>query len=114
MRFAVMALFLIPFAAQAETRASGEALRAAIIGNTVEGAMMASGRYAEFYAPDGSIRGEGYQGRWSFDGDRMCFAYGEDPATCWAADLSGNKLTWLGAGGAEGSGTIRAGNPAGW
>ena len=44
----------------------------------------------------------------------MCFAYGEDPANCWAAVISGNHVIWVGAGGEEGSGTISTGNAGGW
>ncbi len=114
MRRVLLALCLLPLPLHAEGLATAKDLRAAIIGNTVEGSMMASGGYAEFYAPDGSIHGKDYDGRWSFDGDRMCFAYGEDPPACWGAEISGGKVVWMGASGEEGSGTIRAGNPSGW
>ena len=114
MRAAVLALCLLPAPLAAQDLASADALRAAIIGNTVEGSMAASGGYAEYYAPDGTIRAADYAGRWSFDGNRMCFAYGEDPAACWAAVISGASVVWMGAAGEEGSGRIRAGNPAGW
>ena len=50
-------------------------------------------------------------GTWTIEGDRMCFAYGEDPATCWGVRLSGNSVTWVGDRGDEGTGTIEPGNP---
>jgi hypothetical protein len=114
MKHLLIAFLFTPGAALAEDLASADAIRAAIIGNTVEGAMSASGGYAEYYAADGTIRAADYQGRWSFAGKTMCFAYGEDPATCFGAQISGAKVVWIGVSGEEGSGTIRSGNPGGW
>lgn len=107
--FLVSILLATPVAAQEAS--SGEAIRAAISGNTVEGSMSASGAYAEFYQADGGIKGKDYAGNWSMDGDKMCFAYGTDPATCWGVVISGDQVTWLGEGGPEGTGTISTGNP---
>lgn len=97
--------------ALAQDLASTEAIRAAVAGNTVQGSMLDSGAYAEFYAADGTIRGDGYVGAWTVDGDAMCFAYGEDPATCWQVRLSGNQVTWVQDGAEGGTGTIVSGNP---
>ena len=113
MRVLCLAFLLLPAPLAAQDLASADALRAAIIGNTVAGSMAASGDYAEYYAPDGTIHAADYDGRWSFDGNRMCFAYGDDPAACWAAVINGASVVWMGDG-EEGSGRIRAGNPAGW
>ncbi len=76
--------------------------------------MSASGAYTEYYAADGTIRSADYAGRWSIEGDMMCFAYGEDPATCWSVALSGDQVSWLVSGTVEGAGKIVAGNPNGW
>lgn len=110
----ILPLLMLGFPAHAETTASGDALRAALIGNSVQGSMLASGGFAEYYAPDGSIHAADYSGKWTITGDKMCFAYGEDPANCWAAVISGNHVIWVGAGGEEGSGTISKGNVGGW
>lgn len=111
-RFAVLALLAAsPLAAQ--EAATGESLRAAVAGNTVQGSM-AEAAYAEFYAADGTIRGDGYQGTWTIDGDAMCFAYGADPATCWTARVEGDQVTWLNGEAVEGTGTVVAGNPNGF
>jgi hypothetical protein len=91
--------------------ASGAAIRAAIPGNTIQGDMAASGAYTEFYALDGTIRAQDYQGTWRIDGDRMCFRYGPEPETCWQVALSGDQITWLTAGKTDGTGTILPGNP---
>jgi hypothetical protein len=94
--------------------AGADAVRAAISGNTVQGGMQASGAYTEYYSADGTIRARDYTGRWSIEGDAMCFAYGEDPATCWGVRLEGSSVTWVGDGGDEGNGTILSGNPNGF
>lgn len=112
MRALAFLLFTTP--ALAQEAASADALRGAIIGNTVEGAMAASGPYAEFYAPDGTIHAADYAGTWTIRGAEMCFDYGDGPAGCWQAVISGASVTWIGATGEEGSGRIRPGNPAGW
>ena len=102
-------LFAAP--AFAQTFATGDAIRAAISGNTVQGSMTASGGYTEFYSADGTIKGKDYAGRWTIDGDSMCFAYGTDPATCWNVRIAGDQVTWVSGDTEEGTGTILAGNP---
>ena len=52
-------LAVIAGPALAQDAASGDAIKAAITGNTVQGSMLASGVYTEFYAADGTIRGKG-------------------------------------------------------
>lgn len=102
---------LAAFPAAAQDFASGDAIRAAIPGNTVQGSMTASGTYAEYYATNGEIRGADYTGAWAVEGDRMCFDYGDDPATCWNVRISGNSVTWVTGTTEEGNGTILPGNP---
>ena len=95
--------------------ATADMIRGALVGNTVEGSMIASGGYAEFYAADGSLRAADYSGRWAVKGDKMCFTYGADPELCWSVTITGNRVVWLGdAGEEEGQGTIKPGNPSGW
>ena len=110
----MLPILLLASPACAETPARADAIRAALIGNTVTGNMLASGGYAEFYAADGSIRAADYAGSWALNGDRMCFDYGDAAATCFAVVLSGAHVVWLGEGGEEGAGVISAGNPGGW
>ena len=112
-RLTLMCL-LLACPVMAQSAAGAEAIRAALIGNTVTGNMLASGGYAEFYAPDGSIRAEGYTGKWAIKADRMCFDYGDAAETCFAVALSGRRVIWLGDGGEEGAGQIKPGNPGGW
>jgi len=104
------ALVLSSAAAFGADIATGDQIRAAISGNTVQGSMVDAGAYTEFYAADGTIRGKDYTGTWMIEGDAMCFAYGEAPA-CWAVRLSGDQVTWVKDGKDDGTGTILAGNP---
>jgi hypothetical protein len=108
---ALAALIALPAAAQ--TPATAEAIRATIIGNTVQGGMSDGTAYTEFYATDGTIRGKDYTGAWTLEGDRMCFAYGEAP-TCFGVAIAGDQVTWLGEAGPAGTGTVVAGNPNGY
>ena len=114
MRRLVLAICLFALPAHADEIATGAAIRSAVSGNTVQGTMQASGGYTEYYAADGTIKGADYAGAWNVSGDQMCFAYGEDPEQCWDAKINGTQITWVGAGGDEGSGTIQPGNPNGF
>jgi hypothetical protein len=100
----------VPFAAQAQDMAAGADITAAIAGNTVQGSMSASGAYTEFYAADGTIRGQGYTGTWTVEGDTMCFDYGQGK-DCWGVRIDGEAVTWVQNGADGGTGTILAGNP---
>lgn len=106
-----LAALLLATPALAQDLATGDAITAAISGNTVQGSMTASGAYTEFYDASGTIKGSGYTGSWTVEGDKMCFKYGEDPATCWNVRIAGDQVTWINNGVEEGTGTIVAGNP---
>ncbi len=90
---------------------TGEQIQALIGGNTVEGAMVASGPYAEFYQADGAIKGKDYTGAWSIEGDAMCFQYGTDPKSCWQVAREGDGVQWVKDGKVEGTGAVVTGNP---
>ena len=60
---------------------SGADLGAAVSGKTIQGSMKGSGNYTEYYAPDGTVKGKDYTGKWRIDDqDRLCVTYGTDPA----------------------------------
>ena len=109
LRLLAMAL-LVSGPAFAQDLAKGDAITAAISGNTVQGSMVSSGVYAEFYGADGVIKGKDYAGKWSVEGDTMCFSYGE-AATCYGVRISGDQVTWVIDGKDDGVGTIVTGNP---
>jgi len=99
------------FAADPLRVASGAELRKSLSGNTVEGSMEATGRYSEFYAPDGTVRSKDYRARWSVEGDAMCWVYDGAPKDCWQAAIKGSQLYWIKGGKRLGSGTLLPGNP---
>lgn len=109
-RLTALALLALSAPAFAETLATGAEITAAISGNTVQGSMTASGAYTEFYAADGAIKGDGYTGIWSVEGDTMCFDYGEGK-DCWGVRIDGEAVTWVQDGADGGTGTIVPGNP---
>ncbi len=104
-------LFIIGSTALAGATATGEQISTAISGNTVQGSMIASGAYTEFYSADGVIKGKDYTGKWRVEGDAMCFQYGQDPEACWQVRIDGNQVTWVKAGKEDGTGMIVKGNP---
>lgn len=105
----------LPFApaALAEEALGGAAILVAIAGNTVSGSMADGMACAEAYDADGTIRAADYTGAWSVEGDAMCFDYGEG-ATCWGVAIAGDRVTWIGENGPEGTGTLVPGNPNGF
>lgn len=108
LRLAAAALFLA-LPAFAQDLATGDAITAAIADKTVQGSMIESGAYTEFYAADGTIKGDGYTGTWAVEGDQMCFDYGEG-ANCWSVRLEGDTVTWVKDGKDDGTGTLIPGN----
>ena len=106
--------FVVATATSALAAASGGEIRAAISDSTVQGNMDASGPYAEYYAPDGTIKGKDYTGKWSVEGDSMCFVYQDTPKECWNVEISGDQLRWLKNGASQGTGTIVKGNANGF
>lgn len=105
---ALLAVLAAPV--HAESLAANHQIIAAIAGNTVQGSMSASGAYTEFYDTDGTIKGDGYTGKWMIEGEGMCFFYGEN-WDCWGVRLDGASVTWVKDGKDGGTGTIVAGNP---
>src|SRR5262245_43950813 len=89
------AFALTAMAGAASAAATGDQIKAAISGNTVQGNMDASGPYAEFYAGDGQIKGKDYIGQWSVEGDAMCFVYQDTPKECWSVEINGDQVRWI-------------------
>ncbi|MGH6959992.1 MAG: hypothetical protein ACREE7_05870 [Dongiaceae bacterium] len=92
-----------------------------IIGNTMTGQAKDGGGYAEYYAPDGVIRGQSekggaYKGSWWLrkEDNLMCFKYGDGPfdAGCARLALAGDRVDFvLMDGTMEGTATLLTGNP---
>lgn len=90
--------------------ASGEEIKAAVSDKTLQGSMLKD-TFAEYYAPDGSIRGKNYTGKWRATEDAMCFQYGDKPEGCWQIELNGPALTLFKDGKVDGNGILVDGNP---
>ena len=107
-------LSILALPALADTHATGDEIKAAISGNTVQGTMVDAGAYTEFYAADGTIKGKDYAGKWTIEADKMCFAYDKPEADCFQVRLTGDQVTGIKDGKDDGTGAIMAGNPNGF
>jgi hypothetical protein len=98
--------------AYAADMASGDDIRAQVSDSTVQGSMLRDKfqKYSEFYMADGTIKGDGYGGKWSIEGDTMCFEYGGASSGCWAASIEGPALIFYKDGKVDGVGVAKAGN----
>jgi hypothetical protein len=105
---AALTIMALPAAAEL---AKGDAITAAISGNTVQGNMDSSGPYAEHYGADGVVHGKDYKAAWSVEGDTMCWVYEGTPKDCWGVEIAGDQVKWVKDGKAQGTGTILPGNP---
>ena len=92
---------------------TGDEIRAELVGNSYRGRLDNGTAYMEYLHPGGRVRAEGYFGRWTISGDTLCFDYDRGTADdgCWGVALSGNEITWLTGGKADGTATLIAGNP---
>jgi len=113
-KFLLAFAFVLAAGSAAFAAATGDQIRTAISDSTVQGNMAASGPYAEYYAPDGTIKGKDYSGKWSVEGDAMCFAYEGTPKECWNVEISGNQVRWMKNGADLGTGTVVKGNANGF
>ena len=92
--------------------ATGEEIKALVSGSTIQGSMLVDEyqKYSEFYMADGTIKGDGYDGKWSIEGDTMCFEYGGNSSGCWAAKIEGPAIIWLKDGKVDGAAVAKTGN----
>nr|WP_317054802.1 hypothetical protein [Roseovarius sp. W115] len=72
---------------------------------------MLTGTFSEYYAADGTIKGDGYGGKWRAADNSMCFQYGTDPESCWQLKINGEAVTLFKDGKVDGSGVVVEGNP---
>lgn len=85
-------------------------IEAAVSDRTYQGSMLDNG-FAEYYAPDGSIRADGYSGKWRVTEGAMCFTYGDSPERCWDVLVDGPAMTMYRDGRIHGNGILVPGNP---
>jgi hypothetical protein len=112
-RFALLLGFLLLGAAagHAADMLTGSEIKTLVSGNTITGTMIETGNYAEFYQPDGVIKGNGYAGLWSVSSDSICFKYGSDPLVCRRLGWNGDQLQWMSGKRLAGTGMVVPGNP---
>jgi opacity protein-like surface antigen len=113
----VLALATSPaFARDGSDHMGGGDLGAAVSGKTVQGSMRGSGNYTEYYAPDGTLKGNNYSGKWRIDNnDHLCVTYDPDPSeSCWHGRIEGNNVTWLKDGNEDGTGVLSDGDNGGY
>lgn len=90
-------------------------IKAAVSDHTYQGSMSAAGSgFAEYYAADGSIKADGYSGKWRVEDGTMCFQYGENPERCFGIELQGPSMVMLKDGEIDGNGMLIRGNVNGF
>lgn len=104
----LLALTIGPVAAASDLTA--EQIAGAVSDRTYQGSMTENS-FAEYYDPDGSIRGKDYTGRWRTETNTMCFQYGDNAEKCWEVLINGPALTLIKDGMVDGSGMLVDGNP---
>lgn len=90
---------------------TGSEIKTLVSGNTITGTMIESGNYAEFFQPDGIVKGNGYTGLWTVSSDSICFRFGSDPEVCRRLGWNGDQLQWLSGKRLTGTGMLVPGNP---
>lgn len=103
-------LFLHLGAALAGEALSGDKIKALVSDATVEGKMNDGMAYAEYYDADGTIKGKDYTGKWTVEGDSMCFVYGADPKKCYQIGETADGIEWMLDGKVDGTGKVTKGN----
>jgi hypothetical protein len=114
MRFFLALIFLAlschAYSEESLQLATGNQIKKAVTGNTVEGSMQASGRYTEFYAKDGTVLAKDYKAIWRIEGNDICWIYKGQPKDCWQAAIKGKSVQWVKNNKVQGNGTIVQGN----
>ena len=104
-------IYLIPvMQIQADETLLADEIKASVSDHTYQGSMTDAG-FVEYYQSDGTIKGEGYSGKWRVLDDTMCFQYGDKPENCWKVAIEGPAMTMYKDGNVDGNGMLIKGNP---
>lgn len=104
---------MVPAAASAADEPSADEIADAVSDHTFQGSMSkADSTFAEYYSSDGSIRADGYSGKWRTEDGAMCFQYGSDPERCFQVKLRGPSMEMYNDGKLDGNGMLIDGNPS--
>ncbi len=86
-----------PAPAPAAGKVTGMAAWALLVGNTVAGKIDGKD-YAEFYLADGTVKtmaeSELTAGKWSLEGDKVCFVYPKDDKECFTIEVAGDDVSF--------------------
>jgi hypothetical protein len=92
---------------------TGMAAWNALVGNTVVGKLEGKD-FADYYLADGTVKSmvgsETITGRWSLEGDKICFAYPGEPKECYAMEVSGDVAVFTDRDGMSVKGQVQKGN----
>lgn len=99
-----------PTLTSAAEMSSKAEIMAAVSDKTYQGSMLEDS-FVEYYAPDGSISGKDYSGKWRVEEGKMCFAYNNNAETCWGIVINGPAMTLYKDGEVDGNGILIDGNP---
>ena len=101
--------------AWAEEKPKAEEISKAVSDHSYQGSMSKAGSvFSEYYAPDGTIKAEGYAGKWRAEDGAMCFQYGDSPERCFAVTIDGPSMVMYKEGKIDGNGMLIPGNPNGF
>lgn len=96
----------------ADEAPSADEVQASVSDHTYQGSMSVAGSgFAEYYAPDGSIKADGYAGAWRAEDGAMCFQYGDKPESCFEVRFNGPSMEMYKDGELDGNGMLIEGNP---
>ena len=101
---------VMPLVAEAAEMSTKAEITAAVSDKTYQGSMLKDA-FAEYYAPDGTIKGKNYSGKWRVTDGTMCFQYGDKPERCWDVRVEGPSMTMYRDGKVDGNGMLVDGNP---
>ncbi len=95
-------------------KVTGLAAWSQLVGNTVAGKIDGKD-YAEFYMADGTVKTMEDSvlstGKWSLEGDKVCFVYPKEDKACFAVEVAGDDVTFTDKSGAGIRLKILKGNP---
>jgi len=113
-KFAVFAVSTAAFSPQLLADGqSAEDIANAVSDHTYQGSMTESA-FTEYYAPDGTIKGKNYTGKWRTEDNKMCFQYGDNAENCWSVETRDSSMTMIKDGVVDGIGMLVEGNVNGF
>lgn len=89
----------------------GDRIKAIVGGATIEGSMNDGTRYSTYYAPDGTLRGADYAGKWTVEDDTLCLAYDDvEGEACFQVGGNEQGIMLMRDGKVAGQGAVTKGN----